>query len=106
VVQNVHSQAQSQAQAAPIYVAPPRQSNGLATAGLVFGIIGLVFSLCAGWAGLPFCVLGAILSGIAMSSRQKGNAVTGLVCSLIGIGLAILNILFLGALWATIITTS
>ena len=74
------------------------QSNGLAIAGMVLGIVGLV-GICIWWLGLPCAIVGLILS---MKGKKKaqvtgtgaGLATAGIVCSLIALGLAALGIIF------------
>jgi hypothetical protein len=70
------------------------QGNGMAVAGLVLGILGLV--LC--WAsilGWILALLGIIFGGLGMSKankiggKGKGMAVAGLVCGVLGLILGI-----------------
>ena len=66
------------------------QGNGMAVAGLVLGIIGLVFCWVAilGWI---LALLGVIFGGLGMGKankiggRGKGMAVAGLVCGVLGL---------------------
>ncbi|MDB6112164.1 MAG: domain containing protein [Pedosphaera sp.] len=71
----------------PTTVRAPVGTNGMATAGLVLSIVGL---LCCG-CGLPFSTLGLIFSGIGLSQidrnpMQSGRAlaIAGIVLSLFG----------------------
>lgn len=101
-------------QPVPIIMSAPERprKNGMATAGLVFGILGAVFSLgCLGsystgddssTGGMillvySFAILGVIFSAIGIgksrSSGSKGKAVTGLILSILSF---FLPILFLG----------
>lgn len=80
----------------------PQRTNGLAVTGLILGIVSLLTACCC--SGLPFNVLGLILSAIALAqiSRQpdvysgKGIAIAGLIVCvvslLLGIGLMILSL--------------
>ena len=66
-------------------IAAMRQpKNGLAIAGLVFGIIGVFTSWIL--VGILFCIVGIVLSAVGMRrSEGKGLAIAGLVLSIIGI---------------------
>lgn len=61
--------------------------DGLAIAGFILGLIGLLLS----WScfGLIFSVVGLILSGCGMRSQQRGLAVAGLVLSLVAIAITV-----------------
>ncbi|TDV47957.1 hypothetical protein [Actinophytocola oryzae] len=87
---------QAQTHPAPVYVAQP--TNGLGTAALVLGILGLVFSLIPviGVIAWPLVILGVIFGGAGISKAgkvpgmPKGPAIAGLSCSLVGLLLCIL----------------
>lgn len=76
----------------PVYVVQG-QSNGMATAALVLGILGTVFGLIpfTFWLGIPLGILGIIFGflGISRANRmggdRKGMAVAGLVLGIIGV---------------------
>lgn len=79
--------------------------NGISTAALVLGIIGLVFSIILFAFSLfslalsvPAVVLGAV--GIAQANKgvstNRGSAITGLACGIIAIGITFLMS------WATV----
>ncbi len=67
-----------------------QQGNGMAVAGLVLGILGLVFCWVAiiGWI---MALLGVIFGGVGMSKankiggKGKGMAVAGLACGVLGL---------------------
>src|SRR5438067_8778511 len=88
---------------------PVPQDNpyaGLATSSLVLGIVGLVFSilpLFLSWCSLPVTIIGAILGGVGLrSTTRRGQAIAGLVTSVIGILKAILwTLIFAGLLAGT-----
>ena len=62
--------------------------NGLAIAGLVLGIIGVLTSWLV--VGLPFCIVGLVLAAVGMRrSEGKGMAIAGLVLSIIGVVVAV-----------------
>src|SRR5688572_25826262 len=75
---------------------PSSDGKGLGTAGLVVGIIALLFSFipCLGlWAIVP-AIVGIILSAIGRKQAKRANAPTGmatggLVCSIIAGAIAI-----------------
>jgi len=76
---------------APFSVSPVPRVNSMAVTGLVFGILSVTASCCC--YGLPFNLVGVILSGIALSQinqdpinqRGKGMAIAGLVLSVLSI---------------------
>ena len=87
----------------PGYGAPQQQGNpGLAVAGFVVGLIGLLIS----WlfiVGLIVCIVGLILS--IMGRRQAvergaptGLATAGLVCSIVGLVIAVIITVIVGIL--------
>jgi len=70
--------------------APPldRPNNGMATAGMVLGILGIVLCWVPG-VGLLCALLGIVFGSIGLSRagrlhRGRGAAVTGLVCGILG----------------------
>lgn len=68
-----------------------KEGRGLEIAALVFGILSLVVCCCNGFFGL----MGLILSIIALAKgKRSGLAVTGLVCSIIGLFLAFILFIF------------
>lgn len=61
------------------------QKNGMAVAGLILGIVSVVFSFIITWVGLVTGIIGIICSAKGMKIQvKKGMAVAGLVCSIIG----------------------
>lgn len=92
--------------AAPYAVAPARESNSLAVAALVVGIIGLLGAFCFGFPGLLLGLIAVVLGimGIRRANElpgapQKGLAVAGIVIGSISllIGLAIAALIVFGA---------
>lgn len=64
-------------------------ADSLAIAGLVLGILSIIFAFLFTWIGLVAGIIGIILSvkGRA-STNKKGVATAGLVCSIIGTALS------------------
>ncbi|MHA6618557.1 hypothetical protein [Pseudonocardia sp. DLS-67] len=81
----------------PGYYPPPPQ-NGFGTAAFVLGLLGLLFSFIPliGIIAWPLVLLGLIFGAIGLSrardnrATNKGLAVAGLVCALVGLGICIL----------------
>ena len=76
---------------------PSGQTNGLAIAGMVCGIVGLV-GICIWWLGLPCAIVGLILSIMGRKKARAtgtggGMAMAGIICSLIALGLVVLGII-------------
>ena len=71
-----------------------QQSNGLAVAGMVVGIVSIVAAFFLWWLGLIVGIVGIVLSAMAMKRPGgRGMAVAGLVCSIIGAVLSLSTIL-------------
>lgn len=74
----------------PPYPVQPEQGSGLAIAGLILGIVSIPTALNAG-CGLIFGILGLIFSIQGRRSRShRGLATGGLVCSIIGLSITAL----------------
>jgi hypothetical protein len=75
----------------PVMSMPPavpvaRRSNNLAVLGLVSGLLGCLCCCC----GLPFALLGLVLSLIALMDSEDGDraiAIAGLVLSILALGM-------------------
>jgi hypothetical protein len=74
----------------------PNNGKGLGIAGLIVGIIALLFSFipCLGMYGIIPAIVGIILSAISMkqsgrAGQPKGMAIGGLVCGIIAAAIAI-----------------
>src|SRR4249920_1099542 len=77
----------------PPPLAPPHQTNGLAVASLVLGIVGLVLTITV-WIG-PICDVLAIVFG-AMARRRlpegapnRGMATAGFILGIVGLALTV-----------------
>jgi hypothetical protein len=86
----------------------PRPRNGVGTAGLVLGIIGLVLCWLL-WVGWVLNILAIILGGVGVSranhgtATNKGSAMAGLILGIIGLVLGIGLWVALGAVWSSVV---
>lgn len=70
---------------------PPYDNpTGKATAGLVLGIIGLIF-WCLPVLGLPITIIGLVMSKSGLRSTNRGQAMAGLIMSIIGLFFSVIN---------------
>ena len=81
--------------------------KGLAIAGMVLGIVGLLFSFgCLWFISLPLALVGIILSAMAIKkcsqgiAEGKGMAIAGLVTSIIALIWTVIWVLFIGAIFS------
>jgi multisubunit Na+/H+ antiporter MnhG subunit len=90
----------------PLYrPAANRKTNGFAITGLVLGVLALTAGWCCCY-GFPFNVIGVIFSIAALAQIRRNPelyegqalAVTGLIFSILSILLAVIVIIFFGAL--------
>lgn len=60
---------------------------GLAIAGMVLGIVALVFSCCIPYVSIPCAVVSVILSAVSLQGKRNGRgmAIAGLVCAIISL---------------------
>ncbi len=65
-----------------------QKSNTLAVAGLVLGILSVVFAFLFTWIGLIAGIVGIVLSVKGRKSEKKGMATAGMVLSIIGTSLS------------------
>lgn len=72
------------------YQAMPKRRSGMAIWSLGLGIASLVFWLLP-IAGLPVGIAGLITGLLARSGSRRGMALAGLICSIIGIALSLIN---------------
>jgi Domain of unknown function (DUF4190) len=84
-------------------VRPPGQP-GLATAGLVVGIVSILAPILCGVFSLPIGIVGIILSIMGRNqARERGlptnMATAGLICSIVGTVLALLFAILIGAIF-------
>ena len=81
--------------------------KGLGVAGMVLGIISLVFICFVPYVALICAIVGLILSIVGMAKAKgagmkNGMAVAGLVCSIISLALTVLSITILAAFFASL----
>jgi len=81
-----------------------KKPQGQAIAGMVLGIVGLLFSFgCLWFISLPLTLVGVILSALAIKKCSqgvaggKGMAITGLVTSIIGLIWSVIVVIVWGA---------
>jgi hypothetical protein len=97
--------AEPQPQPPPVYSVP--QTNGLAIAGLVCGVIGLVLFWTV-WVGIILGILGVIFGAVGMSSARarggvgRGLGLAGLIC---GAAAILLSVLFIAAVFPAVEVT-
>jgi len=98
----------------PAYGAPmmgPQPKNGLGTAGMVVGIIGIVLFWC-GLVGIVLAILAVSFGGVGLAranrgeATNKGMAMTGVVLGIITLALDILYWIWWGSLWGAAATAT
>ena len=93
--------AEGEPAAASEQAAPAKRGNGMATAGLVFGILTFVFCFLPGLC-FGFALLGLIFSIIGLVKRNapgKGKAIAGLILTVLGF---IGGIIFKEIIWTKV----
>jgi hypothetical protein len=85
----------------PYQALPPEPRDGKATASLVLGIAGLALLVTSTGLLAPVTLVLSILAWVFGSGRD-GQARAGRICGMVGVGLAILAMLF----WAAIIVVA
>ena len=81
----------------------PQPTNGLAIAGLVLGLVGIVFTLvpvgALSWVALICAIVGLVLSikaqkdSVAMTGQKNGMATAGFVLCIISLVIAVIGII-------------
>lgn len=81
----------AQYQQTPVYqqAESPKSTNTLAIVGMILGIISILAG-CCGWYGLIFAIPGLICSILSRKNGKSGMATAGIVCSIVGIVIAVL----------------
>lgn len=81
------------AYSAPVQNNDSGETPGLAIAGLVMGIISIVLVCCCG-VGIIFGIAGLIMSIVANKNKKSGIGTAALVCSIIGLALNGLSLIY------------
>ena len=71
-------------------VEQPKQTNSLAVVSLVLGIISIVLGCCGSWIAIVLGIGGIVCAVMANKQGKTGMAKAGLICSIVGIVLAII----------------
>ncbi|GAB3221582.1 hypothetical protein GCM10027447_07370 [Glycomyces halotolerans] len=111
--QQPYGQPGMQPQMPPQYggMPAPQPKNGLGTAGMVVGIIGIVLAWC-GIVGIVLAVLAVSFGGVGVAranrgeATNKGMALTGVILGAITLALAILAWIWWGAVGLTASSTT
>lgn len=82
----------------PVTPSEPQKNDTLAIVSLILGIAAIVFGCCVTYLGIALGVGGIICSIMSKKKQKSGMATAGLVCSIIGIVLAVIWIVFSVAL--------
>lgn len=62
-----------------------KQSNGLAIASMVLGIVSLILTCILPYVSWVLAIVGIVLAAIAKKKAKSGMATAGLVCSIIAL---------------------
>jgi|GEM_PF-6855329 len=85
-VEEVEAKVKSEAPSQESRPGQSDNSDNFALASLIFGILGLCASFCAGLCGSPFALIGLILGVMGMKSeKNKTMAIVGIVLSALGL---------------------
>ena len=78
---------------------PAPKGGGAAITSLICGIIGLVTSFvamcCYGIIPIPLCIAGIITGFIGLKSDKRGMAIGGLICSIIGLLITLVQVVII-----------
>lgn len=89
-----------------------KQSNGLAIASMVLGIVSIILMCIPGicYGAWVFAIVGIVLAAVAKKKAKSGMATAGLVCSIIALALWVVFIIGIVVLgigmafgWASVI---
>lgn len=72
----------------------PEKTDTLAIVALVLGIATIVMRRCYTYLGIPLGIGGIICSVMSIKKRKSGLATAGLVCSIIGLVLTVILLIF------------
>lgn len=76
----------------------PKKTDTLAIVALVLGIATIVMSCCYTYLGFPLGIGGIVCSVMARKKQKSGMATAGLVCSIVGLVLTVLLLIFSAAI--------
>lgn len=82
--------------------AAPAQTNGMAIASLVLGIISIVAGCCVPIVGIILGIVGIVLSVLSKKSGKSKMGTAGLICSIVGIIFSILSYVLAAAMLAAL----
>lgn len=77
----------------PVAPEQPKKTDTLAIVSLILGIAAIVFGCCITYVGIALGIGGIICSIMSKKKQKSGMATAGLVCSIIGIVLALIWII-------------
>lgn len=77
-----------------------KQSNGMAIAGMVLGILSIPASCCIALLGVIVGIVGLVLSIMAQKKAKSGMGLAGIITASIGIAFGVLNMVAGAALMA------
>ena len=72
-----------------------KQSNGLAIASMVLGIVSLILTCILPYGSWVLAIVGIVLAAIAKKKAKSGMATAGLVCSIIALAVWVVVIILL-----------
>ena len=72
-----------------------KQSNGLAIASMVLGIVSLILTCILPYVSWVLAIVGIVLAAIAKEKAKSGMATAGLVCSIIALAVWVVVIILL-----------
>lgn len=102
--QNPQSYQQPQYQQPQQFQEPlqTNQGSGFSIASMVLGIVSIVFSCCLWYIALPCGVVGLVLGVLSLRDKKPGRntAIAGIVMCIVSLALAVVAIIFAGALSA------
>lgn len=107
--QPVYQQAYQQPFQQPVYQQPVTvPGKGLGIAGMVLGIIALLFTCCSEYISIPCAVIGLILSIVSLSKAKKagmknGCALAGIICTCISLVITTLLLVLAYTVFADLI---
>lgn len=73
-----------------------KQSNGLAIASMVLGIVSLILACILPYVSWVPAIVGIVLAAIAKKKAKSGMATAGLVCSIIALVVVIILLVVVG----------